>query len=235
MTSHLQSLEKFPRKYSLNHNFFSIEKESDAQFYWAGFLASSANIVMSDSLYKTYRIEFNLGMKDKSHLENMIKVFEGNIPVREVTVTLRGKPYQQARLLINSSLMAMDLARWGILPKKKFTFKMSDWLIKHDLVRHFIRGWVDGKGNFYSTLIDNKERREFRTSGTILFLEQLNDIFQQKLLLENTTPSLIKEKTGLGKLRILYQLDVEKIANFLYKDSIVGLNRKGKNKYDERI
>lgn len=225
-------LKNLPRKYSLNHNFFNTEKESDVQFYWAGFFASSANIVTSGDLYKSYRIEFNLGMKDKSHLEDMISIFEGDIPVREVTVSLRGKPYQQARLVINSKIIVENLSRFGILPKKKFTFKMSDWLVNHDLVRHFIRGWVDGKGNFYSTLIDNKERREFRTSGTIQFLEQLIAIFQQKLLLENPNPSLVKEKNGLGKLRVLYQSDVNKIDDFLYQGFTIDLNRKDGIKYD---
>ena len=165
-------------------------------------------------------------MKDKSHLEEMVRAFEGDIPVREVTVTLRGQPYQQVRLVVSSKQMVLDLARFGIGAKKKFSYVMPEWLLQHDLVKDFVRGWVDGKGNFYTTSVENKERREFRTSGTVTFLNQLISLFSKKLSLENPSPSLAEDKNGLGKVRFLQQGDVEKIANFLYSDSEIMLNRK---------
>lgn len=215
-----------PRKYNLDHDFFSVKQESPIQFYWAGFLAASANVTLASAGDKVYRIELNLGVQDKSHLEDMVLAFGGDIPVREVTVTLREQLYHQVRLVISSKKMVLDLDRFGLGSKKKFSYVMPDWLINHDFVKDFIRGWVDGKGNFYTTLVKNKERREFRTSGTILFLRQLISLFSQKLSLENLTPSLIEEKNGLGKVRFLHQNDVEKIANWLYTDSTTTLYRK---------
>lgn len=214
------------RKYEINHQFFSHDHESASQFYWAGFLAASANVIQTSGGDKTYRIELNLGMKDKSHLEEMVQAFDGDIPVREVTVTLRGQPYQQVRLVVSSKQMVLDLVRFGIGPKKKFSYVMPEWLVEHEFVRDFVRGWVDGKGNFYTTSVENKERREFRTSGTITFLKQLVSLFSKKLSLENLTPSLVEDKNGLGKVRFLQQGDVEKIAEFLYSNSTVTLNRK---------
>lgn len=216
-------------KYSLNHNFFSPTQESPIQFYWAGFLAATANVVRTSSGDKAYRIEFNTGPKDKSHLEKMIKDFEGNIPVREVSINLKGKQYLQIRLVINSKTMVLDLSRFGLGVRKKSNYIMLNWMLQHDFVRDFIRGWVDGKGNFYVTgtgIAHLKERREFRTSGPIPFLEQICSIFADKLVLQTDKFPITSEDNGLGKIRYLHQPDVETIANFLYQDSAAAINRK---------
>jgi hypothetical protein len=218
------------RKYSLNHNFFSPTQESPIQFYWAGFLAATANVIRTSSGDKAYRIEFNTGIKDKAHLEKMIEDFGSNIPVREVPINLKGKQYLQIRLVISSKTMVLDLARFGLGVKKKSDYIMPVWMLQHDLVRDFIRGWVDGKGNFYTTrfagLNNIKERREFRTSGPIPFLEQICTIFDNKLTLQTDKFPITTEDDKIGKIRYLHQSDVEAIANFLYQNVIVAMDRK---------
>ncbi len=219
------------RKYSLNHNFFSPTQESSPlQFYWAGFLAATANIIRVSGGDKAYRIEFNTGLKDKSHLEKMIKDFESDIPVREVSINLKRKQYHQLRLVISSKTMVLDLARFGLGIRKKSDYIMPNWMLQHDLVRDFIRGWIDGKGNFYTTKsIDSnniKERREFRTSGPIQFLEQICTIFDNRLTLQTDKFPITSEDDKIGKIRYLHQSDVEVIANFLYQDVVVAMDRK---------
>lgn len=219
-------------KYTLNHDFFSSSEESPTQFYWAGFLASSANVIRATAGGRAYRLEFNLAAYDKPHLEKMVLDFGGNIPVNEVPIRLKDSIYFQARLVISSKKMVMDLARFGLGMRKKSEYVMPTWLTKHSYIRHFLRGWVDGKGGFIKHNVvenendDNKIRREFRTSGTIMFLEQLCSILSQNLKLEVDRFPITIEKNNFGKVRYLHQKDVDAIADFLYRDVSVAVDRK---------
>jgi hypothetical protein len=213
--------ESSPRKYSVNHHFFDPVNETESQFYWAGWLCASANITKTSSGTRAYRIELNLGLQDKEHLQKLALALGSDAPIKIVNVSLRDTTYQQVRLLISSKYLVNDLARFGLLPNKKFTFFIPDWLLTHELIHHFLRGWVDGKGNFY--LIE--KNREFRTSGTFKFLEQVTLLFNENLPLSKPI-SVSDMGQGLGKIRCTNNNDVMIIHHYLYDDASVYLTRK---------
>lgn len=197
------------RKYSINDQFFSQSLEDENQFYWAGFLASSANIVVADS----YRIELNVALIDKPYLQKMVHDMDGNVPVRTAVVFLRGERYYEARTVISSKQLVHDLARFNVVPKKKRTYTMPSWLMQHRLLRHFLRGWFDGRGGFY------KEKEEFRTSGTQMFLEQVINCLTKHARVEKDHCTILPHDQDIHWLRVYTSSEVGKIAKYLYHDA----------------
>lgn len=203
--------EKVSRKYAINHHFFSPDQESEAQFYWAGFLAANANITRVGG----YRIEMNAGFRDAPHLKQMLRAFGSDAPVKEVWATIRDNPYKQARVVISSKYMIQDLERFNVVPKKKHIYEMPSWLVKHKLIRHFLRGWVDGIGNFYTI----NGVKEFRTRGTEQFLTQFKDILARNIRLDNPDVSILSVGKNIKMLRYCIHKDVIKIGHYLYDNA----------------
>ncbi|HLG28243.1 MAG TPA: hypothetical protein VI423_10695 [Paenisporosarcina sp.] len=214
--------ERVPRKYAINHHFFYTDNECEAQFYWAGFLAANANVTRTSAGESAYRIELNTGFRDLPFLDKMVRALGSDVPVKEVWVKLRGQPYQQARVVLNSKYMIQDLQRFNVVPKKKHSYAMPECLLRHKMVRHFLRGWVDGTGNFYT----RDDLREFRTRGTIHFLEQFRNVLNENLDLRKKDASIVQVNRYSGMLRYGMHDDVMKIAHFLYDGATHLMERK---------
>lgn len=214
--------EKVPRKYSINHHVFHPDYENELQFYWAGFLAANANVTRTSGGECAYRIELNTGFRDMPFLDKMVSAFDSDVPVKEVWVTLRGRPYQQARVVLSSKYMVQDLARFNVVARKKRSYRMPEWLMTHKLVRHFLRGWVDGTGNFYT----RDGLREFRTRGTMGFLEQFRSVLKMNLNLQRPDSPVLHVRKHTGLLRYGLHEDAMMIAHFLYDGAMHLMDRK---------
>ena len=101
----------------MNDDFFSQKHETELQFYWAGFIASSASIIPSGQ--KTYRIEFGLSSIYKEHLEWLVIDLESNAPIRNTIGVVGAKKHSRCRLVLSSTQMVNDLIRFGIAERKK--------------------------------------------------------------------------------------------------------------------
>lgn len=196
------------RKYLLNHRFFSSAAESELQFYWAGFLAASANIVDGDS----YRVELNVSVRDIDYIRQMMVDMDSTVPVRVFEVYIRGEKYREARTVISSKELVHDLARFHVLPKKKHTYVMPEWLLRHRLLRHFLRGWFDGVGGFYLW----PDHLEFRTSGTPEFLSQYLSMLVKHAGVDENHGTILHDG-DVSKLRIYSPVAGAKVAKYLYR------------------
>lgn len=215
--------EKVPRKYGVNHHFFAEGQEvTEATMYLAGFLAANGNVMRQSSGQCAYRIESNMAAKDKPFLSMLAEVLKSEAPIGLFWIKIRGNSYQKVRFLISSKYMVDDLKRYNIVPKKKNIYAMPKWVIDHKLVRHFLRGWVDGLGGFYKT--DGKY--QFRTRGTIRFLEQLREIIDRDLKLFDPEREISMTTSSLGTIRYVDEEDVKKIADYLYGDASISMERK---------
>lgn len=214
--------EKIKRKYTINHHFFHTDHESPDQFYWAGFFAANADICTLVGKNQAYRIQLNLQLEEEDFLKKMLIMFEGTMPVKRITVNNPTKPYTFCRVIISSKYMVHDLKRFNIVPKKKHSYQMPDWLLGHRFLRHFLRGWSDGIGGFF--LHDGK--LAFRTRGTFEFLNQLRALFRQNLNLVESERPLYEQKAGMGSIQYLIAEDVAQIAKYLYQDAPTFMERK---------
>lgn len=191
------------------HYFDEIDTEEKA--YWLGFLFADGSVTR----YKnSYDIELSLKIEDKGHVEKFAKAL--------------GKEYvnnnstYRSRCIVGSKHMFNILCSYGCTPRKSLTLKFPDTSIFKDesLIRHFIRGYVDGDG---CLSFANKEHTKANVSilGTEDFLNGI-----QKIYKSSKNYSLNNKNNEITKVLGFYGKQGYEFAKFLYEDSTVYLDRK---------
>lgn len=209
--------DRVARKYTIHHDFFA--QDTEATFYWAGFVASGGNIYTA----RGYRIEFNISSQDKEHLEQMISDMGGDVPVKDFVTKKEGHINYHVRTVISSKYLVNDLdERFGITPRKKFIYTLPDWLMTSENVRHFIRGWTDGLGGFTY----NHQKVSFSTRGTHLMIKQLSNIFKAEANLDVGELVIKPVDNPLEMLLVSDKEALKKVFRYLYRDAHVFLRRK---------
>ena len=127
----------------------------------------------------------------------------------------------------NSKKLFDDLARFDIIPDKShksMSFKNIEEMIPQHLIRHFLRGLIDGDGSigyangqqkyicFYQNSIECCHNFDFL----------LKKIMNDQTLHEN----IIVNQNGVYNLRYRRVNDIKKITDFLYRDATFYLKRK---------
>lgn len=217
------------KKYNSNYNIFS--EETEQAFYLAGFIAADGCIRVSktnkNSSYINHRLVIALAEKDIDFLYKIRGILECENPVGiyEVKLNDKNKKWNNtkvAKFSITSEKMIQDLKKFNIGPQKSLTYDMSEWLITHKLIHHFIRGYIDGDGSFY--ISSKRKNVSFSLRGTVPFLEKIKNIFN--MLCNLCTKSNINTENGIGKLSINSNIMVVKIFNYIYKDATIFMKRK---------
>jgi hypothetical protein len=132
-----------------DESLFSLD--APESFYWAGFIAADGCV------YRNKRgaayLHIGLAEKDIGHLKKFATLikFEGTIGVSTLTTGYKAGA-RACRMSLCSSTIVGDLARFGIIPNKTATYKMPEWLLRHELVNHFMRGYFDGDGSIHCAL-----------------------------------------------------------------------------------
>lgn len=221
------------RKYNLDFNFFS--KDTEYSFYWAGFIAADG-WVRSDSK-SGYVLGLELSIKDIEHLkkfkediqaEQLIKTFEK--PERYISNNKKTPISKICSLLICSKQIVNNLKRFGIIPNKTYKLNIPDWLKEHDLLHHFLRGYIDGDGCF--SVAKNKNQKPhitFCMRGTANFLNSFNDIMYKKNIIKKRKELIGtcgKQSNTFARIQYSGNNKIFKMYNYLYDDCSVCLDRK---------
>lgn len=150
---------KFTRgrlKYSIDERFFDSWTRQMA--YLLGFTYADGNI------YKT-SLSWELQKKDIDILQKIRSALKCTYPITF------GHKGSACRLRINNQILVQGILKLGLLPKKKFRYNIPK--IPSNLLRHFIRGFLDGDG----WIVIRKRRNEIDVGFTGCnksFLEVLN-------------------------------------------------------------
>jgi len=203
------------RKYFVDHNFFE-NINSEIKAYWLGFMYADGYISNRGS---QKLIGVAIGTKDKNHLTKFVKHLKSNYQIKEYTANSGySKNIIYNRLLMTSETMFNDLLKQGLTEHKSLTLKFPS--ITKKLERHFIRGYFDGDGSFAKAV----NGYNIKICGTKEFLTAILNIFQKnKLKLHQRNPD--KDKNNYY-LTIGGMQQVKHIADYLYKESTVYLDRK---------
>lgn len=201
-------------RYNCNHDFFSFDNEES--FYVAGFIAADGCVKARDCLY------IGLSIKDRDFLIKLKQIMGAESPVLDYLArnSKRNPKWNdswKSEISIISKKMLNDLRRFNIVPRKTLTYQFPEWLKDHPMRNHFMRGYFDGDGSFYTPKGQNQVY--FSLRGTIDFL---ND-FNLSMVMDNKK---IRISSGCGMLEYGGNKIVAKIAKFLYKDSTIRLERK---------
>lgn len=216
--------------HNCDHDFFS--RENEESFYLAGFIAADGCVrkhIQSDNSYQLY---IGLAAYERPFLTIIKEQLKAETPIREFEVipstsSIVKKTFSKVELCITSKKMFDDLSKFNIVPRKTHIYTFPEWIINHPLCHHFMRGYFDGDGSFYSALKEGRTIRQiyFNIVGTKLFCETY------RLILEQNCASIIKnhkirEKIGCYSIEYGGNGVLSEIANFLYKDATIYLPRK---------
>jgi transposase len=214
--------------YMCNDNFFSLDDQGS--FYWAGFLAADGCVLDINS---SKMVTLALAKKDRDHIKKFKAIIGANNPIHNHLVknSKRNSNWNdtwKSEIKITSNRLCDDLFRFNVVPRKSKTYTFPEWLVGHDLVHHFMRGYFDGDGSFF--LSKPKGGRtikqvHFNLRGTTEFLETYRSILERECGLSERT-KVIRTNNGIGALEYGGNIVVGKIARFLYKNADIYLDRK---------
>lgn len=135
---YVRNVQKQPNKKHVNHQAFKkINTEEKA--YWLGFMYADGCVNRTSN-----RIELSLKEEDYNHIVKFKNFLESEHAIGKKSKTIKDKIYISYRLGITSSELKNDLIKHGCVPNKTKILKFPN--LKKELVRHFIRGYVDGDG-----------------------------------------------------------------------------------------
>ena len=187
------------------NEFYFNKIDTPEKAYWLGFL-------YADGCTHNGSSEVSIQLTDKEHIEKFKQAIGAiNHKIVEIHDT-RGENAKTLYMFsIKDKQLHADLCKWGCVPNKTFLInKIPN--IPRDYVSHFLRGYFDGDGSLHYLKSTNNFRISF-TCGSVEFLEDI-----QKEL--GTSLSIRNEKgTNSNYLQISGRHQVERILNYLYKDS----------------
>lgn len=213
----------------VDENYFNIINTED-KAYWLGFLYADGYIKKRKS--NSYTVELCLAEIDLEHLKKFKKTLKSNCTIRRKIVKLNNKEFVAYRLCISREKMYNDLINKGCIENKSLvlTFPNSDIFEDKNLVKHFIRGYVDGDGCI--GIYGKNNTPHLSMLGTYDFLNGVLMWLKEHGKLD--TSANVTRCTGKGKEKI-FQLSLSNrkamSALFhLYENSNIYLERKY-NKY----
>lgn len=216
-------------KYKNEHYFDCIDTEEKA--YWLGFIFADGNVskpsrVVQGKIKPWYRIEVSLKYEDVDHLNKLRNALEMENEVRRSHTNFA--QCERCRLSWNSKHMWSILNSYGCTPCKSKTLKFPNTSIfkNKNLIKHFIRGYVDGDG-----CLSYQDTNHKKACLNILGTYDMLDNIQHWLPLQYE--SKIYGKSNGSIQQLLFQgRTAFYIVNYLYKNSLISLGRKY-NKYKE--
>lgn len=209
----------FPSRYECNHAFFA-QIESEAHAYWLGFLTADGTIT-------DRAVILILQARDAQHLERFRDAIGSTHPVRFID----NHGYPGAKIYVHSPAMVQDLAGYTVTPHKTKTIRFPD--LPQPCIRHYIRGYVEGDGGFY-TRMNHRHRRQhpsrewsFSVMGNRAFITTLQQYcmtycgLNQVQLHHPPThyPDAVSLRYGGGR-------QVLRLFRWLYDDATIYLPRK---------
>ena len=205
----------------IDYNYFdNIDTEEKA--YWLGFFFADGSITTpsrkrKDGTIKNgiYRIELSLSDTDHKHMEKYNKALGIEKPI---PVTKTNFKTDRCRSYFNSKHMWETLNSYGCTPRKSLTLIFPNIKIFKDkcLIRHFIRGYVDGDG---CLTFSKSGRLVLQILGTKEFLSGIQKIFPQFHIYK-------KDKRSNVYAMSCACTPADEVAKKLYSDATIFLKRK---------
>ena len=210
-----------------NTVFDTIDTEEKA--YWLGFMYADGYVSKNG-----VTVELSLKGDDREHLEKFRDFLHNKNEVRMGKSKCEGKDFSRCRLTMTDKHFHDALIDKGCVPNKSLilTFPEMSVFNSEELVRHFVRGYVDGDGCVYL----GQGYATFNIVGTKEFLDSIIQLY----------PNINFCKKHKDKRHPNYNTyfivvggkGAAKFGDILYKDASIYLQRKYdkflENRYDER-
>lgn len=222
-----------PKRYEINKHFFDkIDSENKA--YWMGFIWCDGYCVkrIRDRGKIEYSFKLSLQELDRHHLEKFKNDIESNYEIKFYdTMNSFENSQREARLTFGNQYLGKFLQeKYGLIPHRKDCLKVCDTIPKI-FYKDFIRGILDADGSI-SKYVIHETRNKYSLSFTTYknLLEWILFALKEENIIENTNRKFYQRHKSRDKecrtLTFSGKPQVEKILNYLYKNSTVFLDRK---------
>ncbi|HHP5737048.1 hypothetical protein [Bacillus cereus group sp. MYBK74-2] len=224
---------KQPTKYEYDKDYFKII-DCEEKAYWLGFIYADGYV----SIYNNGRNhEFGIELKasDDEHLKKFNRSINGNIELSYRTREHKFSKYTSVvdicSIRIYSQRFVSHLIENGVVLNKTYVLDFPNFIPK-ELMRHFIRGYIDGDGyiRFGKRTSGNGYGYETRFGFTCYskkFTIGLKKFLENELNLE-TELVLYKDKSSFS-VDTANQKQLLSMLEYLYNNSTVYLDRKHQN------
>lgn len=214
----------FRKPYRMNeHAFESINDEASA--YWLGFLFADGSVEESNA------VSIALNICDEEHIKKFAAWLDTDVRFTYRSRTNpSGSESKSVRIKVSSSKIKNNLIRLGCIPNKTYNMTFAPEL-KDDLVRHFIRGLIDGDGHvavgYTSKSRPNSVKTTVNLAGHKVIIDYVHEQIKRRLGFSGRVAAMPNYFT------CTYHAESAKsIIRWLYQDAEVFLDRKQKRYLD---
>lgn len=207
-------IRKTTKRFLNEHSFCGFNQES---CYWAGFLAADGWIC------NNYQLCIELSIIDKNHLEKLKLFLQSNAEIMERERACFNKLHNFCSVRFSSVKLVSDLKEnFNIISNKSLILVPPDKM-PQNLIRHFIRGYIDGDGSIGWHKYNNKPRLSV-CSGSKLLLEWIQNSIKNNV--KTGSPKISQRKNTNTYMLEYMGKQVSSILEWIYYDSITYLDRK---------
>lgn len=207
------------RKYSVNDNYFD-EIDTEDKAYFLGLLYADGSINGNN-------IRLSLQEKDLDIIKKLKKYIQYTGPIKYIK-SKNPKWQNQYLLNITNQKLSNSLKKLGCIQNKSLTLEFPTKVPKK-LIRHFVRGYMDGDGYFVRYIDKKKNSFKYNANmvSTIMFLDKIKDTIKEKLNINCWISGPRKGKNPVTRqLMISGRRQCCKFLNWIYKHSNLYLQRK---------
>ena len=216
-----------------NVNFFNEEYfdiiDNEHKAYWLGFIYADGYVIPPIKHHHG-KLGILLHQRDEEILQKFKEdlKFRGNINYykQRTSYSLFSTPC--ARIVLTSNRIYNSLVEKGVVCNKSLVLNFpSEQQVPSHLLRHFIRGYLDGDGSITHGSLQKTGNRDYtiKFCGTKEFLNGIQNFLNIKLALYRK-PEHKKQNKNTFCLTIGGNLQVKKILKSIYKDATIYLERK---------
>lgn len=219
-------------KYRIEHANYFENIDTEAKAYFLGFIYADGYVAKRRD--DSGAMGISIGVKDRGLLEALRKQIGCEHPINEYEVksgyNVGGK---YCRLFIISGKLYGDLINQGVVHNKTDILRPPE-NVPQNLLRHFIRGYMDGDGSIKITDTENTAKTfEVNFCGTDAMLDFISEYLFSNGLINKILP---KRKRAKGQIvsNINYggNFQSQRVLDHLYNDSHYFLPRKFKRYLD---
>lgn len=221
-----RSAKECHRIYPIREDFFDVINTQE-KAYFLGFLYADGGNNKEANF-----VRIDLSRKDKDILEKLASLIYLEEPLRHIKNQDREKEYKGQKVIyhtsyfnINSKHICHKLEELGCPQAKSLTITFPEWLTDPELQRHFIRGYYDGDGGVYLTNIKTRTATS-KIISTLEFCQSIYKIIFEQTNIEFGQPYNDVEDKNVYTIHLSGNRQVAHFLDWLYKDSIIHLNRK---------
>ena len=212
--------------YTCDIDYFKVI-DTEQKAYWLGFCYADGYI-LNTNMPGYYKFGISIGSVDYNHLEKFKQAINYSGSIHEYTVTSSGYKIgtKYCRIIISQTEFANNLIAHGCVPNKSNIIEPPIG-IPDELIRHFIRGFMDANGSISSTDTEYGPNYTVKICSTESVLTWIQDYLFDNGILDSKHPfNKRKQEHIVTAFGFGGNYQVKRYLDYIYKDATVWLDRK---------